>query len=91
MSACRRGCQTNFVALALYRSECQFRRLAPLHWLVKQRPDAAGVAACALSRRPCAEPDYPGAPKPFTLTLSRPPPDVVMRNDDLLSAVVAER
>jgi hypothetical protein len=36
MSACRRGCQTNVVALALYRSECQFRRLAPLHWLVKQ-------------------------------------------------------
>jgi hypothetical protein len=34
MAACRRGCQTNLVALALYTSECQFRtvssRLAPV-------------------------------------------------------------
>ena len=29
MSACRRGCQTNLVALALYSSECQFRTVAP--------------------------------------------------------------
>ena len=27
MSACRRGCQTNLVALALYHGECQIRTL----------------------------------------------------------------
>ena len=50
MSACRRGCQTNVVALALYRSECQFRRLAPLHWLVKQDAGAdPGIGRATLS------------------------------------------
>jgi hypothetical protein len=48
MSACRRGCQTNFVALALYRSECQFRRLTPPHWLVKQDP---GLILASASRQ----------------------------------------
>jgi hypothetical protein len=28
MAACRRGCQTNLVALALYCSECQFRTVS---------------------------------------------------------------
>jgi len=28
MAACRRGCQTGLVALALYSVECQFRTLS---------------------------------------------------------------
>src|SRR5450631_1492633 len=39
MPACRRGCQTNLVALALYLSECQFRTLTSRRALVK--PPAA--------------------------------------------------
>jgi hypothetical protein len=35
MSACRRGCQANLVALALYLSECQFRTVTPGCVLVK--------------------------------------------------------
>ena len=46
MSACRRGCQTNLVALALYRSECQFRTLARRAW-------PSTRAAAALGRHDC--------------------------------------
>jgi hypothetical protein len=42
MSACRRGGQTNLVALALYLSECQFRTLA-LYFGASQ---TAGLAGC---------------------------------------------
>src|SRR5215469_1825291 len=41
MSACRRGCQTNVVALALYCSECQFSTLTLPHAHVKTDPCAA--------------------------------------------------
>ena len=41
MSACRRGCQTNVVALALYRSECQFSTLTLTAPHVKTDPCAA--------------------------------------------------
>jgi hypothetical protein len=35
MGACRRGCQTNLVALALYTIECQVRTVAVLACIVK--------------------------------------------------------
>src|SRR5579875_1374139 len=47
MAACRRGSQTNLVALALYISECQFRTVSSRRAPVKQnhsttRPQMAG-------------------------------------------------
>src|SRR5215467_8722941 len=50
MSACRRGCQTNVVALALYCSECQFRTLALPFAHVKTDPCAAAFVRAATVR-----------------------------------------
>ncbi len=52
MAACRRGCQTSLVALALYPSECQFRTLAPPRALVKRRRRAARAYAIRSAGRP---------------------------------------
>lgn len=50
MSACRRGCQTNVVALALYWSECQFSTLTLPLAHVKTDPWAAVFAALQETR-----------------------------------------
>src|SRR5215469_11289869 len=47
MSACRRGCQTNVVALALYWSECQFSTLTLPTAHVKTDPRAATFVQAA--------------------------------------------
>jgi len=53
MAACRRGCQTSLVALALYPIECQFRTLALPRALVKRpRRSARDYAAGTAGRRP---------------------------------------
>jgi hypothetical protein len=51
MSACRRGCQANLVALALYLSECQFRTLTPGCAPVKPRLTPGLPATLRAGRR----------------------------------------
>jgi hypothetical protein len=44
MAACRRGCQTSLVALALYSVECQFRTLSAPIGIVNSGPGRGNAA-----------------------------------------------